>query len=390
MPDRTPAVASGARSTVAGIASTRLKVDMADKLFQWENIGAPLYTTLVMLGKEDAIAKTVAWHVDELVPKFARINGGITTGATDLTFTVDTPMGSYVGVGWLCEFTRTGETFITTTGGSATTIVTGARSWGNVTAATIVDNDEILIIGPAYAENATLGAAITTTEVQYTNNLHTLRHNWSISGLLQELSARGGTYNGDESKNQRMKMMATHKRALELALLKSEAATSGGTATMYGFVPWLKRYGTGNVNSASTLTEAVFEAGNETWFRGDGSDRRVLMCARKVHGIINQYAGSVQRTSSGQKMYGLRITDYTSAHGDISIVRNTHLEGDTMSKYAFGFDPTRAKLKMGRDTRILKDRQGTSTDGYEEEVVTDISAIFGTPESMYLYDSVIA
>jgi hypothetical protein len=353
---------------VAGIASTRLKVDMADKLFQWENIGAPLYTTLVLLGKEDAIAKTVAWHVDELVPKFMRINAGAGY-TTETTLTVDTPGGSYVGAGWLLEVTRTGETFITTTGGSATTIVLVARSWGNVATANIVDNDEILIIGPAYAENATLAAAITTTEVQYTNNLHTIRHNWSISGLLQELSARGGTYNGDESKNQRMKMMATHKRSLELALLKSEAATSSGTATMYGFIPWLKRYGTGNVNSATTLTEAVFEAGNAVWARGEGSESRVLMASKSVYGIINQFA---------------------AAHLDISLIKNVHLEGDTMSKYAFGFDPSRSKLKMGRDTRILKDRQGTSVDGYEEEVVTDLSATFGTPESMYLWDSVTA
>ncbi len=294
-------------------------------------------------------------------------------------------MGSYVNAGWLIQFTRTGETCLTTTGGSATTIVVTARSWGAVAAGTVVDNDEILIIGPAYAEGATLGAAITTTEVQYSNNLHTLRHNWSIGGLLKELSARGGTYNGDESKRQREKMVATHKRSIELALLFSEAATSAGTATTYGLYPWATAYATGNTNSASTVTESVFEAGNATWFRGGESEARVLMMSRQSHGIANQFAGSLQRTKSGQKMYGLRITDYTSAHGDVSLVRNVALEGDKYSLVAIGFDPTAVKLKMGRDTRIIKDRQGTSTDGYEEEIVTDFAPIWGQPASIYLW-----
>jgi len=387
MADRTPAVASGQRTTVAGIASSRLRVDMSDTIFNYEAQGAPLFVTLTMLGKEDAINKTVGWHTDELVPKFARINSGISNGLTDTTFTVDTPEGSYVGVGWLIQFTRTGETCLTTTGGSATTIVVTARSWGNVAAGTVVDNDEILIIGPAYAEGATLAAAITTTEVQYTNTLHTLRHNWSMGGLLKELAARGGTYGGDDSKRQREKMVATHKRAIELALLFSEQATSGGTATTYGFIPWLQRYGSGQLNTAATVTEAVFESGNATWFRGGESESRVLMMARPVHGIANQFAASVQRTQSGQKMYGLRITDYTSAHGDIALVRNVHLEGDAYSKYALGFDPSVVKLKMGRDTRIIKDRQGTSVDGYEEEIITDFAPVFGAPETMYLWEN---
>jgi hypothetical protein len=388
--DHTPAVASGARTTVAGIASTRLKLDVSSIIYNYENQGAPLYTTLTMLGDEEAHNKQVTWHTDELVPKFARINGGISNGATDTTFTVDTPMGSYVNAGWLIEFTRTGETCLTTTGGSATTIVVTARSWGNVAAGTVVDNDEILIIGPAYAENATLGAAITTTEVAYTNNLQTFRHNWSMGGLLKELASRGGTYAGDDAARQREKMIATHKRALELALNFGEAATSGGTATMDGIVTWITRYATGNTNSASTLTEAVFEAGNEVWFRGGQSDKRVLMCSRKVHGIVNQFAQSNIRTKSGDKMYGLRITDYTSAHGDVSLVRNVALEGDNFGKYAYGFDPSAVKLKYGRKSRILKDRQGTSVDGYEEELVTDLSAVWGQPYSCYLWQAVSA
>lgn len=390
MADRTPAVASGARSTVAGIVSTRLKVDMSDIYMYESESPTALHTTLSLLKKERAIAKTVSWHVDELVPKFARINNGAGYNDSATTFTVDTPGGSYVQSGFLIQVTRTGETMLTTTGGNATSIVVAARSWGATAAAALLDNDEILIIGPAYAENASLQSAITTTETQYSNYIWTTRRNWSMSALLQEIANAGGTYGGKDPEQQRRKMLSQHKRDMELGLLYSEGATSSGTATMTGLIPFIKTNAAANVNSATTWTEPVFEAGNEVWFRGGESDERILMTARQVHGLANQWAATVQRTTSGQSKYGLNTKVYTGAHGVVRFIRNTQLEGDEYSKYAVGFDPGKVCLKYVRDTSLIKDRQGVSTDGYEEEVVTDLSAVWGHPETCYLWDELIA
>jgi len=387
--DRTPTVASGARTTVAGIVSTRLKVDMSD-LYEWESEGAALYTTLSLLGKERAINKTVSWHTRELRPKFMRINNGAGYTDASTTFTVDTPMGNYVQPGFLIQVTRTGETMLTTTGGSATSVVVAARSWGTTTAAALVDNDEILIIGPAYAQSPSLESAMSVTGVQDSNYIHTMRHNWDMSALLKELSENGGTYNGSDAEQERKNMLATHKRDWNLAFLFSEGATSGGTATMTGFKPFIATNATGNVNSATTLTEPVFEAGNEVWFRGAGAEKRILVCARKFHAIANQFPSAVQRTTPGATKYGLRLTDYTSAHGDIKLVREVALEGDEYAKYAIGFDPAKVKIKHVRDGRMLKDRQGVSEDGYEEEIVSDMSLVLGHPEGMYMWTDIAA
>ncbi len=355
-------------------------------LYQWEDQGAALYTSLAMLGTERAIAKTHSWHVDELRPKFIRINGG-TLDDSGLTFTVDTPGGSYVKPGMLLQNTRTGETYLSTTGGSATTFVVTARSWGATAAAATADNDEILIIGYAYAESASLQAAVTTTEVQYSNRLQTQRHNWNIGGLLMELSKRGGTWNGDEAAIQRKKMIATHKRDCNLMLLFSEGAASSGTATMDGIVPFIKTNASGNQNTASVLTEAVFESGNEQWFRGGDEDKRVLVCSRRFHSIASQFPKAQIRTSTGDTKYGLRMSDYISAHGDIKLVREVALEGDEYNAYAIGLS-SRSKLVYGRNAVLIKDRQGVSEDGYEEEIVSDLTAEFGHPEHMYLWSDV--
>lgn len=388
MADRLPAVGTGARTTVSGIASTRLRLDVSDIIYDYEDMEAALYTTLSMLGKEDAINKTVTWHTDELVPIRIRINGGISNGLMDTTFTVDSPGGSYVGVGWQIQFTRTGETCVTTTGGSATTVVVTARSWGHVAAATIVDNDEILILGPAYGEAADLGTAVSTTEVAYNNTLQTVRHNWTIGGLMAELSKRGGTYGGDDTKRQRKKMIASHKRALELLVLMGEAATSGSTSTTYGFIPWIRRYAPANVNAATTVTESVFEAGNQVCFRGrNTSKRRVLMSSHLIHSKITDFGkAQVRRSQSDTSVGNMRVSNYQSTHGDLAIVRNVHLEGDNMQYMAFAFDPSGAYMKMGRDGVMVKNRQGTRNDSYEEEVITDLAPVLGHPEACYLWN----
>ena len=389
MADRLPAVASGARSTVAGIASTQLKVDM-DDIYMYESESEDaLFKTMSMISKETAHAKTVAWHADELVPQFVRINGG-TLDDSGVTFTVDTPGGSYIPPGTLLENTRTEEQYVTTTGGTATTFVVTARSWGATAAAATADNDEIMIVGPAYAESASLQSAVSTTAVQYTNNIQTVRHNWSVSGLLEAIAKNGGTYGGEDPAIQRRKTMATHRRTLNRLLLNAEAATSGGTATMTGIIPFARVNNSGGVNHATTLTEPVFEAHNQTWFDAGESGDRVLLCSQAVHGILNQFPSTLQRTKSGQKNFGLRLSDYQSAHGDIKIVRERQLRGDKYAKAAIGFDPTRVKLKVVRDTRLIKNRQGVSEDGYSEEVLTDLSAIWGAPGTIVYWDSIVA
>ena len=390
MADRTPTVASGARSTVAGIASTRLKVDM-DDIYMYESESEDaLFKTLSMISKETAHAKTVAWHADELVPQFIRVNNGAGYNSAATTFTVDTPGGSYAPPNFLIEVTRTGEQMVTTTGGSATSVVVVGRAWGTTAAAALVDNDEIMILGPAYAESASLQSAVSTTETQYTNKIQTVRHNWQMSGLLQAISENGGTYGGEDPAIQRRKTMATHRRTLNRLLLNAESGTSGGQSTMTGLIPFIEANASANVNSATTLTEPVFEAHNQTWFDAGESGDRVLLVSQAIHGIINQFPSTVQRTKSGDKTYGLRISDYTSVHGDIRIVRERQLRGDKYAKSAIGFDPNLVKLKVVRDTRLIKDRQGVSEDGYQEEVLTDLSAIWGNPSTLVYWDSLVA
>jgi len=79
-----------------------------------------------------------------------------------------------------------------------------------------------------------------------------------------------------------------------------------------------------------------------------------------------------------------------SAHGDIRLVRERQLRGDKYKKAAVGFDPNRVKLKVVRDTRMIKDRQGVSEDGYMEEVLTDLSAIWGHPDTLCYWDAIVA
>ena len=140
-------VSKGARTSSTGIASSRLKVDMGDLHKLEDNEGA-LMVTLAQIGKKPAMAKEVDWHTSELRPKFDRIDEGAGYLAGDTTLTVDN--GSYFQVHDNVKFTRTGEVARVT--GVAGNDITGTRSWGATAAAALVDDDEILILGPAYPE----------------------------------------------------------------------------------------------------------------------------------------------------------------------------------------------------------------------------------------------
>ncbi len=392
MADRLPTVASGARTTVAGIASTRLVVDMGD-LYKLETEEGALMTTMGILGMERAKNKTVQWHTSELRPKFIRVNGGTLTDSTT-TITVDTPGGNYVLPGFQIKNTRTKETMIATTGGSATTVVVTARSWGATAAAALLDNDEFMILGPAYAENASLQSAQSVTETLYSNYLQTLRHNWSIGGLAQNLAEHGGNYGGKDPDVQRQDMFLTHKRDCNLTLLHSEGAVSGGTATMQGIIPWIETNAPNNVLTTSTLTEANLQGLMRTWFRYGRSRNRALLVSQRIGDIISEFAGSAQRVEPGEDTYGLDIRTYQSKSGKVKVIVEYGLEGDKHAGTAVGLDLGTGgkglKLKHARNTQLIKNRQGTSVDGYEEEVLTDLSGVYGIPEGFCLLEDVAA
>lgn len=385
-------VVKTARTTQSGIASSRHKVQMGDLYKLEDNTGA-MWVTANMMGKKKAGGYEVKWHTLELRPKFDTLGAAITaTGDTSITVS----NGSYFQINDLIKVTSTKESMlVTAVSGNTLTVI---RSWGAVAAQTASNSAEVLIVASHYGENARLQAGRTVTEVQYSNQIALWRDNFEISGTLQAIGEQGGLYHGNDVDLQRDQMTAAHKRNINHSCLFSEIGRSGDQRSMMGVIEFIKTYGSNRTNSTSAVTFSVFQTASKTAVRYLSKKRMVIICSTQFAQIVTEWAlglsssnpNAVINMESGNTLFGLRIIDIRTAHGDFRLLVDDALEGTEYSKYAVcvGTDKGNApEWRYLRDTRVLKNRQDTDQDGYEEEILTEGTMELGNPDHLYLFDS---
>jgi hypothetical protein len=379
-------VVKTARTSQAGISPSRFKVPMGD-LYKLEDNQGALFVTANTLGKEKAGGFEAKWHTLELRPKFDTLSAS--AAAVDTTLTVT--HGSYFQVNDLIKITGTRESLMVTAVSSNTLTVT--RSWGNTAAASAASSSEVLIVSPHYGENATLQGARSVTEVQYTNNVALWRHNLEVSGTLQAIGEQGGTFYGNDVDLLRDQMLLTHKRDINHACLFSELGASGDQRSMMGIIEFIKTYGTNRVNSTSAVTFSVFTTAAKSATRYNNR-RMVIICSRQFAQIVSEWAlnttGSHVNVDNGSTMFGLEVMDIRTPHGRFRLLVDDALEGTEYSQYAIMLATEQGKgpkWRYLRDTRIMKNRQQTDQDGYEEEVLTEGTLENGGPDFHYLFDN---
>lgn len=373
-----PSMVSGARNTTNGLAGRQV-VDMGD-LHQLENDKAKLFTMVATLGKKPAHNQTIKWMTDELSPKLDAVNDTTDLTSGDTTFTVDN--GGYFRAGDLIKIPRTGEVMSVTS--VATNDLTVVRSVGGTAAAAIVDNDPIIILGPAYAQGASLAATRSTVEVEATNYMQIFRHAFSVTGTHAAMSAGGGHYAEGDVATQRRKKALEHARDINLTAYWGEKDLTSGRGLAGGIV---ERIPAGNTDAVATLTETELNEALKTMFRY-GSSKKVLFCSRQVAGVIDGLLRDRQRIAPGDSKHGIRTVEYTSSHGVISIVPDHAIEGGAFDKYAVLVDPDGPKYRYLRDTKLLTGRQTPDADAETEEYLTECSFEWGNGNNHGLFTSI--
>lgn len=369
---------SGARTTDQILAGRQV-VDMG-KIHQLENDKAKLFTMVAKLGKKGAHNQTIDWMTDELNPKADAVNNG--GGYTDSDTSVVVDNGGYFRARDLVKVPRTGEVLLVTAVSTNTLTVT--RSVGGTAAAALVDNDPLVILGPAYAQGATLEDERTVKEVKKTNYMQIFRHPFKVSGTHAAMGKAGGHYVESDVVTQRRKKALEHARDINLTAYFGEAALSSGTGYAGGVIEQIVA---GNIDSTSSLTETELNDGLKTMFRY-GSGKKVLFCSRAVAGIIDGLLRDRQRITPGDSKHGIATTEYTSSHGVIQIVPDHALEGTTYDKYAVLVDPDGPMLRTLRDTKLLTGRQGTDEDAEVEEYLSELSFEWGNGNNHGLFNSI--
>lgn len=368
-----PTMISGVRGTGNVNQTTFLPLDISRLISLLEPDKAPLTTLLTnMAGKmEEADQYKFYWNEDVLNPRWDAINNAAGYAAGDTSLVVDN--GSYFRAKDIIRIPRTGEIISVTS--VSTNTLTVSRSWGSTAAAALNDDEPIQILGNAAEQGAEKGTGRTTVKESQSNYCQTIRsHPFGVTGTLGASRTVTGSKDGGAAYERRKKIIEQWV-AIEQALLFGEKAldTSGTHPRASTGGAW-ERVTTNVYNADGSLTEANFNKSFcETLFRYDEKPKLLLAGARLIS-AINLWGNNKLQVVPSDKVYGLRIYRYISAHGELLLKKHHLFYGDTLAGSGLALDMSTLKMKYMRGRKLLL-KKHVETPGQDAELDEYLSEV---------------
>lgn len=367
----------------ADILSNQRVVDMSPTIAQLEPDEAPLTTMLQKVSKRAAYSQKVEWLSDELVPRLTTLSASATSSATSLSVpaTTGASSGTYFRAGDVIRIASTGENCYVTGVSADTLYVTRGIGGSAVTAASAASGVDVIKVGNAAAEGATLGTLIQTKKVANYNYAQIQRDPWGFTNTL----VASKLYGGPEPANEAKKKLIEHKRQLENTLFWGvrDLNTSGGAPI--GYCGGVFQFATTNLTTGvGTLTESVFESFLRKAFRY-GSQNKVFFCSPLVASALSSFPqGKLAPPSPGITEYGVSLSSYQSASGakvQIMVKRDWYDFQSTSNQYGgigVMLDMDDITMRPLRDTVLKPDRQANDEDSVKQEYLTEWSFEMGS------------
>jgi hypothetical protein len=366
-------------STVTGvesdntILSNERVIDMDDVIAYLDPDTSQFTTMLMKASRRQAQATKVEWLEDELFPRLsAVVSGGATDGAT---ITVTTGQGPYFRAGDLVRNAHTGVAIkVTSVAGDVLTV---GNAIGRVAFSAHTAADQLVIIGNASAQGATLGTRLITKRVAQYNYTQIQRQPY---GFTRSLMA-SKLYGGPEPAKERKKKGVEHKRAIEYSLFWGVRSLDTSGAQPVGASGGLFEYVTTNVqNAAGALTKTLLD----TYMRGflqHGSGNGVLfvspLFAQALSGFLRD---AWQPTQVDAKLWGAKVDGFISgAYGSripVIVKKDWNDFSSASTQYGgWGFyvEMDSVEYNTLRDTQLLSDRQANDADSLDEEFLTEFT-----------------
>jgi hypothetical protein len=372
----------GARLTDNVNQSLR-KIDMVPTIKELEPDATPLTVLSTRMPSEKTVNPEFSWVEDDLEPRFDAINNaaGYASGITSVV--VDN--GAYFAPDELWKITRTAEVIrVTAVSTNTLTIVRGIGS----TAAAILDNDELMKIGSASAENALSREARSSNPTKVTNYTQITRDSIEASETWRgsETFTRPGDWD-----RQIDKTMIEHKLKLENTWLHgtpSENTAGAPLRTTGGALHFVQ---TNRTDAGGALTEAEFFGTFNAGFRYGNKTSKIALTSRLAAGVLGQYPMSKLQTTSSDNEYGLAIMKYTTVFGTVNLVVHDMLEGAVYGGYILVLDLSQLRKRPmaqrgggTRDTHMIENIQTPGQDGRKDEILTEAGLEFGLEKNHFL------
>lgn len=373
-----------ARESTENIPSARRVRDVESKLAYLDPDAAPFTLLLQKARKGTASNPKFEWIEKDLPARWSQVNNGAGYASGATAIVVD--YSRYFSVGDIINVVRTGEKMRVSAVDTATETLTVVRGVGSTAAAALVDNDDLQIIGNAYAEGSPLGLEKSNIEAYKYNYTQIFRHPFGVTGTQDQSE----NYTGKDRPRLRAEKAIEHKIDLERAALFGERAidtTSTNNPRRYtgGALFFLSS----NIRDAGgTLTEPEVEAWlADVFMHTAGGDSRVLLASPLIISTFDQLAAGRLQMVPSDKTYGITVRQWLTSHGTFNIVKHRLLEnglgGSGYGGHALLLDPKQWQYKTlgNRSTKLRVDVGVDGDDAWTDEYLTECGFQVGLPET---------
>jgi len=379
----TPAV--GARNTATSNTEQRLVVDAVDKVFLLEPNKHPLVSLMNTVKASDGAYKGQAimkastgnpefkWFEDVYGGRYARTSAAALLAVT--TIPVDgagATSGHIFTIGDIVRNVNTGENVLVVAG-STDTAIEVERGYGTVAAADMADNDGLFIIGNVNEENAAARNVNTTQATPQSNYTQIFKTSIAVSGT--EDAAK--LYGGRDLPYLRSKKATEHALDIERAFWWGQKNTDTGvnghpqraTGGVHEFVTGGNGFqqDQGGALTAPDMNNFLREAFTY------GNSRKMLFAGGIVLQAINEIARGHLQTDVGMTEYGMKVSRWMTAFGEIDIVHNPlFVEEMAGSAYLLDMECFRYRYMEGRDTKLKTNVQAPDVDGIVDQYISEV------------------
>lgn len=356
----------GMRGTES-LAPEQKKIEMADKIKSLVPDATPFTTFLQALSKQRTGWPEFKALEDDVLPRFDAVVGA---GGTAATFNVAT--GTKFRPADVIIATRTNEMMrIESVAGNALTV---SRA---TTPVALIDTDEILIAGSAQPEGDLSRVPVSVNPSPVLNYTQILRRSWELTGTAYSSENETDPHDWDY---QAARVGIEHKRDIERTLLfngaPNKVTASNGQPLRYtgGLFHWIK---SNQMDAAGGFSEEELNTWMRTIFKY-GAKRKVLMGSPLATSVLNTFPMGKVRIGQSEKKYGINITTYVSAFGELGLVTNWEMEGAKYGGVLVAYDQSNLRYrflqnsKANRDSHVNTSIQPPDADTRRDEWLTEM------------------
>lgn len=369
-----PTLVSGARAT-SSVVSGRLIPDYADEIFSYQPNGNAMALLLVKARSKRKVSQYQYYFLQkDRYPYRDKVNLGAGYDADDTSIVVDNGGRFYARAEVFVP--RTLERFLVQSV-TNNTLTIEQRGLGS-TAQPLLDNDELVILGDSYPENAASGTEKSVQETSVFNYTQTIRTPFAFSGR----NMNSDMFGGPDMKTEEKWQASEHTQKIEKILLWGARATFNDATsaltntTTGGLHFWVKDQNEWNINGIPFNHKNFVEYLEYGMYYGRGgrfgTRTKWLFGSSAYMTQIESWGHDLVRLVPSDSVLGLKVKKIQTTHGDVMLVDHPLFEGDLRDKaFLVDMNHVRYAYHQGRDTQLRRDIGTPSVDGKTHEILTD-------------------